>query len=101
MAVGYLRVWPSDSPGHADASTAPLRAFAHLRGLALAHVYTEQVGVSSRDRAAFPALIEALRRPHINTVIIPTPEHFSRFDGTAIAVETGADIVIMSAGGVR
>jgi hypothetical protein len=53
--VDYLRVWPSDSPGHADASIAQSLTFAHLRGLAMAPVYTEQVGVSSRDRAAFRA----------------------------------------------
>lgn len=62
---------------------------------------------ASREGAAFRALAEALRRPHVNTVIIPMPEHFSRFGGmyramcTAIAVETGADIVIMSGGGAR
>jgi hypothetical protein len=66
-------------------------------------VYTEHTDVpASHDGAAFRALVEVLRRPHIRTVIIPTPEHFSRFGGmyramcTAIAVETGADIVIMS-----
>jgi hypothetical protein len=102
LAVGYRRVWPSDPAGHADALTARLRAFAHGSGLALADVYTEQTDVPSREGAAFRALVEALRRPHINTVIIPAPEHFSRFGGmyramyTAIDVETGADVLIMS-----
>nr|MDQ3763021.1 hypothetical protein [Actinomycetota bacterium] len=52
--------------------------------------------------AAFRALVEVLRRPHIHTVIIPAPEHFSRFDGmyqamrAIIDMETGADVLIMS-----
>jgi hypothetical protein len=69
----------------------------------LADVYIEHADVpASREGAAFRALVEALRCPHIRTVIIPTPEHFSRFGGMyramrpAIAVETGADVLIMS-----
>lgn len=106
LTVGYVRLWSSDPSGHADALLAQLRAFADVRGLALADVYTEQVSVPSREGAAFHALVEALRRPHINTVIIPTPEHFSRFGGmyramrTVIEVETGADVLIMSTKGV-
>ncbi|MGH3874922.1 MAG: hypothetical protein ACRDSR_26040 [Pseudonocardiaceae bacterium] len=106
LAVGYLRLWPNDPPGHADALSAHLRAFAHPRGLALADTYTEQQpDVSSREGAAFRALVEALRRPHIHTVIIPTPEHFSRLRGmyramrTVIEVETGADVLVMSSMG--
>lgn len=108
LAVGYLRVWPCDPPGRADALTARLRAFAHLRGLTLADVYIEHPDMSSREGAAFSALVEALRRPHINTVII-SAEHFSRFKGmhqamlTVIGMETGADVLIMSSSseGVR
>lgn len=109
LAVGYLRPWPNDPPERTDALSARLRLFAHARGLTLADVYTEHGDVlASREGAAFNALVEALRRPHITTVIIPA-EHFSRLRGmyramcTAIAVETGADIVIMSqhGGGVR
>ncbi len=102
MAVGYLRLWPSDPPAHAYALAAQLRAFAHAGGLALADVYTEQPDVSFREGAAFRARVEALRRPHIHTVIIPTAEHFSRFGGmyramrAVIEVETGADVLIMS-----
>jgi nucleotide-binding universal stress UspA family protein len=66
-------------------------------------VYTEHPNVpASREGAAFHALVEALRRPHIRTLITPTPEHFSRSGAmyqatcTAIAVETGADLVMMS-----
>ncbi|MGH3751865.1 MAG: hypothetical protein ACRDRP_04055 [Pseudonocardiaceae bacterium] len=102
LVVGYVRLWPSDPPGHADALTATLRAFAQVRGLALVDVYTEQLDVSSREGAAFRALVEALRRPHLHTVIIPTQWHFSRFYGmyramcAVIGMETGADVLIMS-----
>jgi hypothetical protein len=102
LAVGYLRVWPSDPPGHADTLAVQLRAFAHRSGLALADTYTEQPGVSSHEGAAFSALVEALHRPHINTVIIPTPEHFSWFGGmyramcTVIDMENGAAVLTMS-----
>lgn len=103
LAVGYVRQCPSDPPGHADALTATLRAFAHVRGLALVDVYTEPADVpASREGAAFSALVEALRRPHINAVIIPTPEHFSRFGGmyramyAVIGMEISADVLIMS-----
>jgi hypothetical protein len=61
LAVGYVRLCPSDPPGHADALTATFRAFAQVRGLALADVYTEQPDVSSREGAAFRALVEASR----------------------------------------
>jgi hypothetical protein len=101
-AVGYLRLWPHDPPKHADTLTTQLRTFAHQSGLVLADVYTEHTDVpASREGAVFRVLVEALRRPHITTMIIPA-EHFSRFKGmyramcTAIATETTADIVIMS-----
>jgi hypothetical protein len=103
LAVGYVRLWPSDPPGLTDALSTQLRAFAHRCGLALANIYTEHTDVpASREGAAFRALIEALRRPHIHTVIIPAPEHFSRFGGmyqamrAVIDMETGADVLIMS-----
>jgi hypothetical protein len=102
LAVGYMRLQASDPLGLADQLNAEMRAFAHSGGLALADIYTEQPDVSSREGTAFRALIEALRRPHITTVIIPTPEHFSRFGGmyramcALINVETGADVLIMS-----
>ncbi|MGH3875126.1 MAG: hypothetical protein ACRDSR_27120 [Pseudonocardiaceae bacterium] len=107
MAVGYLRLCPSDPRGRADALTATLRAFTHSRGLALADVYTEQQpDVSSCEGVAFRALVEGLRRSHLNVVVIPSPEYFSRFGGmyramrTVIDVETGADVLIMSNKGV-
>ena len=102
LAVGYERVWPSDPPGHADALSAQLREFADVRGLALADTYTERTDVFSLEWAAFSALVEALRRPHIHAVIVPTSEHFSRFGGiyqamrTLIETETGTHVLVMT-----
>lgn len=45
-------------------------------------VYTESTDVpASRARVAFRPLVEAPRRPHVNAVVIPSPDHFSRFGG--------------------
>jgi hypothetical protein len=105
LAVGYVRPQASDPLGLAHLLIAEMRAFAHRSGLALADVYTEhQPDVSSREGAAFRALVEVLRRSHISTVIIPTPKHFSRFGGmyramcAVIDMETGADVLIMAEG---
>ena len=101
LVVGYLRILLTDPPGHGDQLAAELSTFADRSGLALADIYTEHPDVSSRQGAAFDALIEALRRPHIHAVLIPSPQHFSRFGGmyramcTVIDIETGADILIM------
>lgn len=50
----------------------------------MADVYTEEPGVSSREGAAFSALVDALRRPHIHAVVIPSTPHFSRFGGPLV-----------------
>jgi hypothetical protein len=77
-------------------------AFAHRSGLALADTYTEQPEVSSHQGAAFSALVEALRRPHIHAVVFPSAGHFSRFGGryramcAVIETETGTDVLVMS-----
>jgi hypothetical protein len=72
LAVGYVRLRASDPLGHVDALAAQLLAFAHVRGLTLADVYTEPADVlASREGAAFRALVEALRRPHICAVSSP------------------------------
>jgi hypothetical protein len=99
LAVGYVRLQTSVPLGLAHLLIAEMRAFAHRGGLALADIYTEQqLDVSSREGAAFRAPVEALRRSHIHTVIISTPEHFSRFGGmyramcAVIDMETGADV---------
>jgi hypothetical protein len=104
--VGYVRLPASDPLGLAEQLNAEMRAFAHQSGFVLADIYTEHTDVpASREGAAFRALVEALRRSRINAVIIPAPEHFSRFGGvyramrTVIDVETGADVLIMSSMG--
>jgi hypothetical protein len=97
-----VRLQASDPPGCADQLNTEMRAFAHGCGLALANTYTEQFDVSSREGAAFSAMVKALRRPHIHAVVIPSRGHFSRFDGmyrgmcTVIETETGADVLVMS-----
>jgi hypothetical protein len=102
LVVGYVRLQASDPPGLADLLIADMRAFAYRSALALAATYTEQSDVSSREGAAFSALLEALRRPHIHAVVIPSPGHFSRFGGmylamcTVIQMETGADVLVIS-----
>jgi hypothetical protein len=108
LVVGYLRLQASGPLGLADQLIAEMRVFAHRCGLVLADVYIEQPCVSSHEGAAFSALVEALRRPHIHAVVIPSPGHFSRFGGmyhamrTVIETETGADVLVMSdrSGGV-
>jgi hypothetical protein len=102
LVVGYMRLQASDPPGFADQLMADMRAYAHRFGLTLADTYTEQPEVSSREGAAFSTLVEALRRPHIHTVVIPSAGHFSRFGGiyrvmrTLIETETGADVLVVS-----
>ncbi len=85
-----------------------MRAFAHRSGLALVDTYIEHPGASSREGAAFRALVEALHRPHIHAAVIPSPEHFSRFGlcratRTLIETETGAHVLVISdrSGGAR
>jgi hypothetical protein len=103
LVVGYMRLQASDPLGRADQLDAKMRVFAHRCGHALAGMYTEQPDVSSREGAAFSAMVKALRRPHIHAVVIPSPGHFSRFDGmyramcTVIETATGADVLVMSA----
>jgi hypothetical protein len=109
LVVGYVRLQACDPPGFADQIIADMRVFTHQGGLALADTYIEQSDVSSREGAAFSALVEALRRPHIHAVVIPSTGHFSRFGGmyeamrTMIKTETGADVLVMSdrLGGAR
>lgn len=90
-------------PGHADTLTAQLRAFAHRSGLMLDDVYTEHPDVpASREGAAFRALVEALRHPtyvRSSFLCLSTSRGSAVCTGSCIrliAVETGADIVIMS-----
>lgn len=108
LLVGYLRLHASDPPGLADQLFAEMRAFPHRSGLAVADTYTERPGASSREGAAFRALVEALRRPHITNVTIASPKHFSRFGlyramRTLIETETGAHVLVVSdrSGGAR
>jgi hypothetical protein len=103
LPVGYMRLQTSDPPGLTDLLTADMRAFPHRSGLALPDTHTEQPDeASSRQGAAFSQLVKALRRPHLPAIVIPSPEHFSRFGGmspvmyTIIKIETGTDVLAMS-----
>ncbi|MGH3695344.1 MAG: hypothetical protein ACRDRX_15380 [Pseudonocardiaceae bacterium] len=86
LAVGYLRLWPTDPAGCADTLTVRLRVFAHLCGLVLADMHIEHPNTLSFAGAAFRALVEALRCPLIG---------MHRAMLTAVAVETGADVLVM------
>lgn len=73
-----------------------------LRPLAVGYPRLQPSEVSSRERAAFRALVEALRRAHIHAVAIPSSGHFSRFDGIyqamriLIETETGTRVLAVS-----
>ena len=105
LVVGYVRLQASDPLGLADLLIADMCAFAHRSALALAATYTEQPDVSSREGAAFSALVEALRRPHIHALVIPSPGHFCRFGGMyramRTAIETDVLVVYDKPGGAR
>ncbi|MGH3995937.1 MAG: hypothetical protein ACRDTJ_00555, partial [Pseudonocardiaceae bacterium] len=79
-------------------------AFAH-RLLALADLHTEEPGVSSRAGAAFSALIDVLRSPHIHAAVIPVTGAFlplrRHVPGNVHRDrdETGVDVLIMSGSG--
>ncbi|MEV6156221.1 hypothetical protein AB0L53_38345 [Nonomuraea sp. NPDC052129] len=98
-----MRLLPDASGDGGDQLTARMRAFAHRSGLELVSVYTEPPHVFRR--AAFGALIEALRRSDICAVVVPAPKHLSEFDGiyramrTLIELETRSEVVIMSEDG--
>ena len=96
---GYLRVEPADEPN----LTAELHAHAKREGLTLAHVFTDRYndGAEQVDRHGFSALVDALRRPGVYGVLVPSLDHLSRFSGvrhamcTLIQVETGARVLVM------
>lgn len=49
-----------------------------------------------REEAAFNALVEALRRPHIHTVVIASLDSVYRTMRAQIEAETGADMLVMT-----
>ncbi|MER7366899.1 hypothetical protein [Nonomuraea wenchangensis] len=99
LAVGYVRLRPGPDTAESDHLPESLRGFAARAGLDLVDIYTDR---HAYRRPAFGELLQALCRPEVNTVIIPTPEHLSEFDGiyqamrALIEMETGADVLVMS-----
>lgn len=101
LVVGYVRLQASDTPGVADLLIAEMRAFALRCGLAGRHIHRTTRCVLPRG-AVFSVLVEALRRPHIHAVVIPSPGQLCRFGGmyrarcTLIETETGAKMLVTS-----
>ncbi|MGW2144324.1 hypothetical protein ACWCOT_08455 [Nonomuraea bangladeshensis] len=99
LAVGYVRLRPGPDSAEHDHLAGSLRGFAARAGLDLVDIYTDR---HAYRRPAFGELLQALCRPEVSTVIIPTPEHLSEFDGiyqamrALIEIETGADVLVMS-----
>lgn len=101
VVIGYLRVWAADPPEVTSRLTTEMHVYAEAEGLALADVFTDlfdpQPGVS--DRAAFCALMDALRRKQYFGVVIPAPLHLSRHPAsytarrTIIETEAGARLL--------
>ncbi|MEU6715400.1 hypothetical protein ABZ897_28380 [Nonomuraea sp. NPDC046802] len=97
-AVGYIRLRPTDPPGHGDRLAASLSMIAARSGLDLIDIYTEPP--HPYRRTAFLALIQTLRSPHVHAVVIPAPWHLSEFDGIyrgmrmLIEGETRSEVVI-------
>ncbi|MEV0595984.1 hypothetical protein [Nonomuraea cavernae] len=79
--------------------TETLRGFTARAGLDLVGIYIDQ---HAYRRSAFGELLQALCRPDVTVVVIPTSEHLSEFDGiyqamrALIEIETGADVLVMS-----
>ncbi|MFG1615081.1 hypothetical protein ACGFI3_20160 [Nonomuraea wenchangensis] len=99
LAVGYVRLRPGPDTAECDNLAESLRGFAARVGLDMVDIYTDR---HAYRRPAFGELLQALCRPEVNAVIIPTPEHLSEFDGiyqamrALIEIETGADVLVMS-----
>lgn len=80
-----------------------LVVYARREGLTLADIYVERNEDDSTPmaRAAFLTMVDALRRPDMYGVLIPSLCHFSRFPGVqqamraVIEVETGARVLVM------
>ena len=101
LVYGYLRVGVADATDLID----DLRAYAKREGLTLAHAFTDcyEDGAEQVERHGFSALVDALMRPDVYGVLVPSLDHLSRFSGvrhamcTLIQLETGAQILMMNA----
>ncbi|MEV0597606.1 hypothetical protein [Nonomuraea cavernae] len=78
-AVGYIRLRPTDPPGHADQLAERLLTVAARSGLELIDIYTEPA--HTHRRTAFGSLLRTLLSPDVHAVIIPALWHLSEVDG--------------------
>jgi len=104
LVYGYLRVGPAASPRCTERLTSELRAHAKCEGLTLAHVFADHYedGSEQFQRNGFSALVDALKRPGVYGVLVPSLDHFSRFPGvrqamcTLTQLETGVRVLVMN-----
>ncbi|PZS26962.1 MAG: hypothetical protein DLM59_17205 [Pseudonocardiales bacterium] len=105
LTFGYLRLWPDEAADGGSGLVEEIEAFATREGMTLADVFTDPFdpAVDEPDRAGFCALMDALRRCHPSTVIVPSPDHLSRHPGgrrncrVLIEHEAGARLHIVHA----
>lgn len=104
LVYGYIRLGPADSSEAGAGLARELARYAEREGLTLADVFTDrqEAGTAERlGRSAFMVMVNALRRPGVTGVLIPSLAHFSRFPGvheamrTLIELETGARVFVM------
>lgn len=98
LLLGYVLKHLLMTDGELADIRAQLEEFARVEGFAIGTIYTEETETTP---AAFEALIEAVNRYEVTTVVIPSRLHF---DALAITHEvkdtferaTGARVVIAS-----
>lgn len=96
---GYMRVATDDDSGEeAKLIKRELAEYANREGFALEDVFTEN---ARRTESAFYAMLDALKRSEVKSVIVPSLWHFARLPGLQDAMryhieqETGARIWVV------
>jgi hypothetical protein len=105
LVYGYIRLATTDAPDRCACLTRELASYAEREGMALAEVFTDRDTGSSTEagRAGFVVMVQALRRPGVYGVLVPSLRHFSRFPGVhkamcaLIEVQTGARVLPIDA----
>jgi len=104
LVYGYIRLNPADPQHVGDCLMRDLAAYAAREGLTLADVFTDRdAGIGHQfGRSGFVVMVETLRRPGVDGVLVPSLNHFSRFPGVneamraLIELETGARVFVMN-----
>jgi hypothetical protein len=104
LVYGYFRLRPTDAFDIGICLRLELTAYANQEGLTLADVFTDhgQYGNEQAGRAGFVVMVESLRHPSVDGLLIPSLGHFSRFPGVQnamralIELETGARVFVMN-----